>query len=163
MPHSFSLPFNAFLQTNPIPNAEKNFTTFLSPNELRGKLVDAVGTDYAQLILEGKRGVTTTCGSGMTAAVLWLGLKLINESTAVSLYDEVLFFLGGRFYALLIFAYSLGRVTLHARRVRSKKMRLNCLSETARKVLVSYNQGPRIHIWQPGQLQINTEVPSRDN
>jgi len=76
------------LQTNPIPNSEKRFTTFLSPNELRRKLVDAVGTEYAQLILEGKRGVTTTCGSGMTAGVLWLGLKLIKESTPVSLYDE---------------------------------------------------------------------------
>jgi thiosulfate/3-mercaptopyruvate sulfurtransferase len=89
IPHSFSLPFNAFLQTNPTPNSEKTFTTFLSPNELRRKLVGAVGTEYARLILEGKRGVTTTCGSGMTAGVLWLGLKLINESTSVSLYDEV--------------------------------------------------------------------------
>jgi thiosulfate/3-mercaptopyruvate sulfurtransferase len=89
IPHSFSLPFNAFLQTNPIPNSEKTFTTFLSPNELRRKLVGAVGTEYARLILEGKRGVTATCGSGMTAGVLWLGLKLINESTSVSLYDEV--------------------------------------------------------------------------
>ncbi|KAI0252604.1 Rhodanese-like domain-containing protein [Lactifluus subvellereus] len=88
IPRSFSLPFNAFLQTNPTPNSEKTFTTFLSPNELRRKLVDAVGTEYAQLILEGKRGVTTTCGSGMTAGVLWLGLKLIKESTSVSLYDE---------------------------------------------------------------------------
>jgi thiosulfate/3-mercaptopyruvate sulfurtransferase len=89
MPHSFSLPFNAFLQTNVIPNFGKTFTTFLPPNELRRKLEDAVGTEYARLILEGKRGVTATCGSGMTAGVLWLGLKLVEESTAVALYDEV--------------------------------------------------------------------------
>lgn len=89
IPHSFSLPFNTFLQTNQIPNTEKTFTTFLPANELHRKLVDAVGIDCAQLILEGKRGVTTTCGSGMTAGVLWLGLKMISESTAVSLYDEV--------------------------------------------------------------------------
>ncbi|KAI0296597.1 thiosulfate sulfurtransferase [Russula brevipes] len=68
MPHSFSLPFNAFLQTNAIPNSGKTFTTFLLPNELRRKLEDAVGTEYARLILQGKRGVTTTCGSGMTQA-----------------------------------------------------------------------------------------------
>lgn len=27
--------------------------------------------------------------SGMTAAVLWLGLKTVNESVPISLYDEV--------------------------------------------------------------------------
>jgi thiosulfate/3-mercaptopyruvate sulfurtransferase len=94
IPHSFSLPFNTFLETNQIPNTDKTFTTFLPADELHRKLVDAVGTDNAQLILEGKRGVTTTCGSGMTAGVLWLGLKLISESAAVSLYDEVRLFLG---------------------------------------------------------------------
>jgi thiosulfate/3-mercaptopyruvate sulfurtransferase len=89
IPHSFSLPFNAFLQTNTNPESGKTFTTFLPPNELRRKLADAVGSEYAQLILDGRRGVTTTCGSGMTAGVLWLGLKLIEESTSVGLYDEV--------------------------------------------------------------------------
>jgi thiosulfate/3-mercaptopyruvate sulfurtransferase len=77
------------LQTNTIPNLSKTFTTFLPPNELHRKLTDVVGTGYAQLIIEGKRGVTTTCGSGMTAGILWLGLKLIEESTTVALYDEV--------------------------------------------------------------------------
>jgi thiosulfate/3-mercaptopyruvate sulfurtransferase len=89
IPHSFSLPFNVFLQTNTIPDSSKTFTTYLPPNELRRKLADAVGTEYAQLIIEGKRGVATTCGSGMTAGILWLGLKLIEESTFVALYDEV--------------------------------------------------------------------------
>ena len=89
IPHSFSLPFNAFLQTNTIPNSGKTFTTFLPPNELRQKLADTVGAEYTQLIVQGKRSVTTTCGSGMTAGILWLGLKLIEESTPVALYDEV--------------------------------------------------------------------------
>jgi len=89
IPHSFSLPFNVFLQTNTIPESGKSFTTFLPPNELRRKLADAVGSEYAQLIIERKRSVNTTCGSGMTAGVLWLGLKLIDESTSVALYDEV--------------------------------------------------------------------------
>jgi len=88
IPHSFSLPFDVFLQTNTIPHLSKTFTTFLPPNELHRKLADVVGTGYAQLIIEGKRGVTTTCGSGMTAGILWLGLKLIEESS-VALYDEV--------------------------------------------------------------------------
>ncbi|KAI0005482.1 thiosulfate sulfurtransferase [Russula compacta] len=88
IPHSFSLPFNAFLQTNTVPNSGNTFTTFLPPNELRQKLADAIGTDYARLVLEGQRTVITTCGSGMTAGILWLGLKLIEESTPVALYDE---------------------------------------------------------------------------
>ena len=89
IPNSFSLPFNVFLQTNTISETGKTFTTFLPPNELHRKLADAVGSEYARLIIEGKCSVTTTCGSGMTAGVLWLGLKLIEESTSAALYDEV--------------------------------------------------------------------------
>lgn len=89
IPHSFSLPFNAFLLTNSVPNSGKTFTTFLPPNELRQKLADSIGTNNARLVLEGQRTVITTCGSGMTAGILWLGLKLIEESTLVALYDEV--------------------------------------------------------------------------
>jgi len=88
IPNSFSLPFGAFLRTNTIPGSDKTFSTFLAPNDLRRKLVEAVGPEHARLILEGKRGVSATCGSGMTAGILWLGLKLIEESTLVSLYDE---------------------------------------------------------------------------
>ena len=89
IPYSFSLPFSAFLRKNPDHHPGATFTTFLPPNDLRRKLEDAVGTEYARLILEGQRLVTTTCGSGMTAGILWLGLKLINETTPVALYDEV--------------------------------------------------------------------------
>ena len=89
MPYSFSLPFGAFLQKNSGHYSGATFTTFLPPKELRWKLEDAVGTETARLILEGQRRVTTTCGSGMTAGILWLGLKLINETTPVALYDEV--------------------------------------------------------------------------
>lgn len=88
MPNSFSLPYATFLRTNPIPGSDKTFTTFLSPNDLRRRLVETVGTERAQLIFEGERSVSATCGSGMTAGVLWLGLKLMGESTFVSLYDE---------------------------------------------------------------------------
>ena len=77
------------MQTNRIPGSDKTFTTFLAPNDLRRKLIESVGTENAQLIFDGKRSVSATCGSGMTAGVLWLGLKLIEESTLVSLYDEV--------------------------------------------------------------------------
>ncbi|KAA1468594.1 thiosulfate sulfurtransferase [Dentipellis sp. KUC8613] len=88
IPNSFSLPFNVFLAANTVPNSTAKYTTFLPPDELRKALVDAVGPEYAQQILEGKRKVISSCGSGMTAGVLWLGLKIISESTKVAIYDE---------------------------------------------------------------------------
>jgi hypothetical protein len=38
--------------------------------------------------LKGERTIITSCGSGMTAGVLWLGLKLLGVRK-VGLYDEV--------------------------------------------------------------------------
>lgn len=88
IPHSFSLPFTAFLKTHTVPNSSIQYTTFLSEPELRQALVDAIGAEHAQLVLTGKRSITTSCGSGMTAAVLWLGLKRLG-APIVALYDEV--------------------------------------------------------------------------
>ncbi len=118
MPHSFSLPFNAFLQTNSDHHSGATFTTFLPVNELRRKLEDAVGTEYTKLILEGQRQVITTCGSGMTAGILWLGLKLIKETTPVALYDEVRCTTVTGWTILLMLACSLGWVMLHVHKVR---------------------------------------------
>jgi hypothetical protein len=89
MPHALSLPFNAFIQSNAIPGSDKTYTTFLSPDKIVASLEKAVGKDVAGEVLTGKRKVTTTCGSGMTAAVLWLGLKLVNPNIPVAVYDEV--------------------------------------------------------------------------
>lgn len=88
IPHSFSLPFNVFLRTHTVPNTSIHYTTFLSEPELRQALVDTIGADQAQLVFTGKRPITTSCGSGMTAGVLWLGLKLLG-APSVALYDEV--------------------------------------------------------------------------
>ncbi|KAI0314984.1 Rhodanese-like protein [Amylostereum chailletii] len=88
IPKSFSLPFNAFLQSHAVPNSDKTYTTYLPPDELKRALVDAVGEEHAKQILDGKRSVTASCGSGMTAGVLYLGLKLIAESSRVAIYDE---------------------------------------------------------------------------
>ncbi|KAI6153304.1 Rhodanese-like domain-containing protein [Pisolithus tinctorius] len=87
IPHSFSLPFNAFLRTHTIPNTPTQYTTFLPISELRQALVDAIGTEQVELILSGKRSITTSCGSGMTAGILWLGLRMLGAES-VSLYDE---------------------------------------------------------------------------
>ncbi|KAG2160085.1 Rhodanese-like domain-containing protein [Suillus bovinus] len=86
IPYSFSLPFTAFLQTRTIPNSSVQYSTFLSLPELRNALVSHVG-DHAEAVIQGKRPITTTCGSGMTAGVLWLGLKLLGIQN-VALYDE---------------------------------------------------------------------------
>jgi len=88
IPHSFSLPFVNFLQVNKIPNSDKTYTSFLEPTELKKNLIAAVGEEHVEAVLSGKRTITTTCGSGMTAGVLWLGLKLLGAKN-VSLYDEV--------------------------------------------------------------------------
>ncbi|KAG5648156.1 hypothetical protein DXG03_006110 [Asterophora parasitica] len=86
MPHSLSLPFNVFLRQNGGPHDAK-YTTFLPPEEVRKALDEAVGSERAELIVKGEQPVTTTCGSGMTAGILWLGLKLLGVER-ISLYDE---------------------------------------------------------------------------
>lgn len=87
IPYSFSLPFTSFLQTFVSPTGA-SYTTFKPVEELRDALVNAVGKENAQDVLEGKRKIVTSCGSGMTAGVLWLGLRLLGVSKP-SLYDEV--------------------------------------------------------------------------
>ena len=90
IPRSFSLPFSEFLKTHKVPDSSVQYTTFLSAPELRQALENAIGAEQAQLVLTGKRPITTTCGSGMSAAILWLGLKLLGAPN-VALYDEVCF------------------------------------------------------------------------
>ena len=51
-------------------------------------LETAVGPAEVKKILKGERSVITSCGSGMTAGVLWLGLQLLGAQK-VGLYDEV--------------------------------------------------------------------------
>jgi thiosulfate/3-mercaptopyruvate sulfurtransferase len=88
IPNSFSLPFNLFLQKQGTPDGE--YTTFLPEQELRAALDNVVGAQYAEKIISGERPVVTSCGSGMTAGVLWLGLSLLGAKN-IGLYDEVSF------------------------------------------------------------------------
>lgn len=76
IPNSFSLPFNLFLQKQGTPDGE--YTTFLPEQELRAALDNVAGVQYAEKIISGERPVVTSCGSGMTAGVLWLGLSLLG-------------------------------------------------------------------------------------
>ncbi|KAF5377553.1 hypothetical protein D9615_005200 [Tricholomella constricta] len=86
IPHSLSLPFNVFLRQN-LGLDGTTFTTFLPQADIRRVLEDAVGPERAELITNGVLSVTTSCGSGMTAGILWLGLKLLGVEK-ISLYDE---------------------------------------------------------------------------
>ncbi|KAF9451775.1 Rhodanese-like protein [Macrolepiota fuliginosa MF-IS2] len=87
IPNSFSLPFNTFLQKQISNSDGSEYTTFLPQDALRRVLEGSVGHEQAQLIINGKKPIVTTCGSGMTAGVLWLGLRLLGVKN-IALYDE---------------------------------------------------------------------------
>lgn len=87
MPNSFSLPFGAFLKTVQGPQGS-TYTVFREPSEIRDELDKAVGAAHAERIVKGEATAVTTCGSGMTAGILWLGLKILN-APKIGLYDEV--------------------------------------------------------------------------
>ena len=42
-----------------------------------------------QRIIEGQKPVVVSCGSGMTAAIIWLALQILGTKGKVALYDEV--------------------------------------------------------------------------
>ena len=88
MPNSVSLPFSTLLSapsdTNP------SYKTLLPREELLHKFETALGSPAAvQRAINGELPITTSCGSGMTAAILWLALQVIGAKTNVGLYDEV--------------------------------------------------------------------------
>ncbi|KAJ3793626.1 Rhodanese-like domain-containing protein [Lentinula aff. detonsa] len=86
IPNSFSLPFTSFLKTEEGVRGS-TYTVFREPSEIRKELDNAVGAAQAERIIQGEATAVTTCGSGMTAGVVWLGLKLLN-APKISLYDE---------------------------------------------------------------------------
>ena len=97
MPHSVSLPFNVFLETHTVPDniasgltdkLPMTYTRLKSNQGILAALEEALGAERAKEVLDGKRQVVTSCGSGMTAGILWLGLKLLGVER-VGLYDEV--------------------------------------------------------------------------
>ncbi len=70
IPGSFNVPYTNLLEDN---------GTLKSPEDIRQAFVDG-GVDPGKPIV-------TTCGSGVTAAVLVLGLELIGKSKSVALFD----------------------------------------------------------------------------
>ncbi|KAF8203298.1 Rhodanese-like domain-containing protein [Pholiota molesta] len=86
IPHSYSLTFNLFLQKHKTRDGQE-YSTFLPPADIKKALESAVGPEEAAKIIRGERPVNASCGSGMTAGVLWLGLQLLGVRN-VGLYDE---------------------------------------------------------------------------
>jgi len=93
MPHSMSVPFNTLLTKNSF-NGD-TYTTLLLPSELRNALVRSLGASSTaegerilQRVLEGQKPVVVSCGSGMTAAIIWLALQELGAKGKVALYDE---------------------------------------------------------------------------
>jgi hypothetical protein len=48
-----------------------------------------LGVGTLDRILRGRQAVVVSCGSGMTAAVIWLALQELKISRPIALYDEV--------------------------------------------------------------------------
>jgi thiosulfate/3-mercaptopyruvate sulfurtransferase len=87
MPHSLSLTFNRLLQQHTNPKTGKQYTTMLDPPELEKVFRQVLGDKNYEAVLAGKQSITNTCGSGMTAAVIWLALQTLGVQS--SIYDEV--------------------------------------------------------------------------
>lgn len=79
------MPFDKLLEKHQ-PSLTNSYTTLREPSDLRRTLEGALSTGG---IIDGifGRQFITTCGSGMTAAIIWLALQQIGVNS--SLYDEV--------------------------------------------------------------------------
>lgn len=92
MEHSVSIPFSALLATH--EGRLGPYMTLLSANELKQAMVNLLdssgrnGEETLERILGGEQGVVASCGSGMTAAVIWLALQELGANNIVPLFDE---------------------------------------------------------------------------
>ena len=86
MPHSFSLPFTSLLSAK--TSTTPPYQTLLPPAELENKFIEVLGQERWRQVKNGDKGVATTCGSGMTAAVIWLALAQAGVKAKAGLYDE---------------------------------------------------------------------------
>lgn len=100
MPNSVSIPFSALLAGHKYKNGGSDnatYTTLLDNGDLRKAFIQLftegesgeVGEHMLDRILRGEQAVVASCGSGMTAAVIWLALHELGCERPVSLYDEV--------------------------------------------------------------------------
>lgn len=91
IPHSLSLPFPSLLKTVQTQDGKSSYTLLKDQIELWRTFSDSVGGMEAldklrQASSGGELAATNTCGSGMTAACIWLALQEIGVQSSV--YDE---------------------------------------------------------------------------
>lgn len=93
MRHSISIPFSALLATH--EGTLGTYTTLLKDNELKQAMVGLLnksgrdGEEILDRIVHGQQSVVASCGSGMTAGVIWLALQELGVNKTVPLFDEV--------------------------------------------------------------------------
>jgi thiosulfate/3-mercaptopyruvate sulfurtransferase len=89
MPHALSLPFTSLLTQ---PSDAEPYRKYLSPDKLEKVFLETLNHDHQkwEQIKAGQKGVVVSCGSGMTACIIWLAIRLCSPTAAnlVSLYDE---------------------------------------------------------------------------
>ncbi|GAA5846444.1 hypothetical protein JCM9279_001377 [Rhodotorula babjevae] len=85
MPLAASVPFSAVL--SPESSTSPAYKTLLPPADLDKVFSEALGAERWALVKKGDRPVIGTCGSGMTAAVLWLALQRAG-APPIDIYDE---------------------------------------------------------------------------
>ncbi|KAA1068255.1 hypothetical protein PGTUg99_030061 [Puccinia graminis f. sp. tritici] len=89
MPHALSLPFTSLLTQ---PSDAEPYRKYLSPDKLEKVFLETLNHDHQkwEQIKAGQKGVVVSCGSGMTACMIWLAIRLCSPTAAnrVTLYDE---------------------------------------------------------------------------
>ncbi|KAG0138952.1 hypothetical protein CROQUDRAFT_102503, partial [Cronartium quercuum f. sp. fusiforme G11] len=85
IPGSLSLPFTKLLT----PGTE-GYRTFLRPEQLEDVFVATFGSaDRWEAVKRGEKGLVASCGSGMTACIIWLAVQLCAKvPVQVKIYDE---------------------------------------------------------------------------
>lgn len=83
MPNSLSLPFSECVKQ--CSGASSTFTELRPQVDLEELLGKALKADLDR-VRSNQVGVVNSCGSGMTAAVLWLALQELGINSAI--YDE---------------------------------------------------------------------------
>ena len=89
IPNSLSLPFSAVLDTHELDG--RTYTTMKPQHELWKIVASILGEEGMEKVrhdgsAKGSVGVTFSCGSGMTACILWLALQQLGINGAI--YDE---------------------------------------------------------------------------
>jgi len=85
IPNSFSLPFSTLLEAHQTED-KTGYTTLRAPEDLRKIILESISVDGTVPPGGLARRFVNTCGSGMTAAIIWLALQQIGVNS--SIYDE---------------------------------------------------------------------------